>query len=645
YNLGPRISPDGKTLAYTSINEDEFPSLHLINLQTGSDRELFPRNLGFSSSWSRDGNKLAFAQLENFKNYSVFNDLYLYDLQKKDLKRLTFGKRLRDPEFDPSGKNLIAVENQTGKTRLVIYSLESGSIEPLTGLDSNMIFSHPRWSADGRAIVVSGWKNGINGLYLLNPDFREIVPLIQDRFMFLTPTWSPDGKQILFSSDKTGIYNIFSYNIETKEVSQITNLLGGGFTPEVSADGREIILSAYRSHGFDIYKINWEKGNPQKAANIFSADKSKENQATSPGGAPVEPYSPWPTLLPRFWIPIAGGDASGLQLGATTAGTDVLGRHRYDIVALYGLSSRRPSGSLQYENDSFYPAIHAGLTYLPVVYPELLTDLQGRALDYWENKFRAELDISYSWTYFRSSNTLKGGYFAETFSALSTVPTGIQAPETGTIKGLRFSWDLNTSKEFGFSISPEAGRHLQIQYDWLSNQMGSDFNQNRYVAGWHEYTHFFIAHHVLATRLTGAFSTGDQIIQRAFQVGGPDFTEEIIEPDQTAFFLRGYPIRQLRGNKALIGSIEYRFPIYNIEHGFRSWPFFLKRAHGGLFFDMGNAWDQETAPPDFRRGFGAEIKLDMIFSYLLPLRLRLGVGRGADTNGITQFYFMTGNSF
>ncbi|MBI1822461.1 MAG: PD40 domain-containing protein [Nitrospirae bacterium] len=645
YNLGPRISPDGISLVYTSVNKDDYPSLHLKNLRSGSDRELAPRNLGFSSSWSRDGKKLAFAQLEIFRNYSEFNDLYLYDFQKRNLKRLTFGKRLRDPDFNPDGRSLVAVENQTGENRLVLFSLGSGLIEPVTWLDSNMIFSHPRWSPDGHSIVVSGWKNGLNGLYLVNLEIKEIIPLIQDRFMFLTPTWSPDGKKILFSSDKTGIYNIFSYNIETKEMSQITNLLGGGFTPEVSTDGREIILSAYHSRGFDLYKIKWAKENPQKFEKIFSDNISKSDSSTPLAGISFESYSPWPTLLPRFWIPIAGGDESGLQLGGTTAGSDILGRHRYDLSALYGFLSHRPAGSFQYENNSFYPTIHAGLSYMPIIYPDLLTDLQGHQLDYWENKVRAEFDISYSWNFLKSSNTLKGGYFTETFSALSTVPMGIQPPETGVIKSLRSSWQLNTSKEFAFSISPENGRHLQIQYDWLSHQIGSDFNQNRFIAGWYEYIHFFFPHHVLATRLTGAFATGDHLVYRSFQVGGPDFTEEIIEPDQTNFFLRGYPIRQLRGNKALIGSIEYRFPIYNIERGYRSWPFFLNRTHGALFFDIGNAWDRETALPDFRRGFGAEIKMDMTFSYLVPLRLRLGVGRGADSDGITQFYFMTGNSF
>ncbi len=645
YTLGPRISPDGTSLVYTSINKDEYPSLRLINFQSGIDRELIPRNLGFTSSWSRDGKTLVFAQLEMFKNYSEFSDLYLYDFPKRSLKRLTFGKRLRDPDFSPNGKRLVAVENLTGENRMILYDLDSGLLEPMDWADPKMIYSHPRWSPDGQSLVVSGWKNGLNGLVLLDMGLKEAIPLVQDHFMYLTPTWSPDGKEILFSSDRTGIYNIFSYHTDSRELSQITNLLGGGFTPEVSQNGDEIIFSAYHSHGFDLYKMKWTKDTGPKIKTRVSDETLKTESSKPLMGTPSEPYSPWPTLLPRFWIPLAGGDESGLQIGGFTAGTDILGRHRYDISALYGLSSHHPSASFQYENDSFYPTLHAGLTYLPIVYPDLLTDVQGHALDYWEKNVRGEMDMSYSWTFFRSSNRLTGGFFTESFSALSIIPQSVSPPETGTANGLHFSWNLNTSKEFGFSISPEQGRHIQVYYDWLTHLLGSDFNQNRYIAGWHEYFNFFFSHHILATRLTAAISTGDSLTQRAFQVGGPDFTEEIIKPDQIDFFLRGYPIRQFRGNKAAIGSIEYRFPIYNIEHGYRSWPFFLKRTHGTLFFDMGNAWDQETALPDFRRGFGAEIKMDMTFSYFLPLRLRLGAGRGLDAQGITQFYFMTGNSF
>ncbi|MBI3593968.1 MAG: PD40 domain-containing protein [Nitrospirae bacterium] len=645
YTLGPKMSPDGNWLVYTSINEDEFPSLRLIQIQTGQDRKLISRNLGFESSWSRDGKKLAFSQLEIFNNYSELSDLYLYDMNKRNLSRLTYGKRFRDPDFNPDGRSLVAIENQKGSTRIILYQLDSGLTETVDWTDPDTVLSHPRWSPDGKTIVASGWKGGLTGLFLLQMDQKKMIPLLLDRYMNLTPAWTPDAKNIVFSSDRGGIYDLYSLNLESRTISQLTHLLGGAFTPEVSPDGKGIIFSGYHSHGFDLFRMNWPSTVDRSLVSSVPEEQIALEDPKLPVNALSETYSSWPTVLPRFWMPLAGGDESGLQLGGMTAGTDILGRHRYDALLLYGLSSGRPAGSFQYDNNAFYPTLHFGMDFLPLVYPNLLLNSQGKELDYWENRFRTELDISYTWNRVAKVNLLKGGYIYESFSSLSTVPQVGPQPQTGSLRGLHLTYLLNTSKEFGFSISPEKGRKIQIHSAWFTDRLGSDFNQNRFVASWHEYIPFFFDHQLVAARLTAASSTGDPLVQRAFQVGGPDFMEETIVPEQSDFFLRGYSIRLLRGNKAAIGSLEYRFPIYNIEQGYRSWPFFFKRVHGALFFDIGNAWDQDTALPDFRRGFGAEFKTDMLFSYLLPLRLRLGVGRGVDTQGVTQFYFMTGNSF
>jgi hypothetical protein len=645
YTLGPRVSPDGHSLVYTSFNEDEFPSLRILDLKTGKDHELIRRNLGYGSSWSKDGKKLAFAQLDFFNNYSEYSDLYLYDFERDHIHRLTYGKRVREPDFSPDGIRLIAIENENGKSRMILYHLDSGLIEPIVWTDSETIFSHPRWSSDGKSIVVSGWKKGLTGLFLLQMDQKKMTPLLLDHFMNLTPVWLPNGENVVFSSDRSGIYNLYSLNLESRAFSQLTHLLGGAFTPEVSPDGAEIIFSGYHSRGFDLYKMNYpSKVTPTLDSPVID-EKIVIEDKNADALSPADPYSSWPTVLPRFWMPLVGGDDSGLQIGGATAGTDVLGRHRYDALLLYGLSSHRPAASIQYDNNSFYPTLHLGIDYMPVVYPDLLTNSQGKELDYWESRTRTILDISYLWNHATESTLIRGGYTTDSFSAISTIPQTGPQPQTGSLRGLQASYLFNSSKEFGFSISREKGRTIQIQYSWFTDQLGSDFNQNRTVASWHEYIPFFFDHHLIAGRLTAGSSTGDLLVQRAFQVGGPDFTEEMIKPDQGDFFLRGYSIRLLRGNRAAVGSMEYRFPIYNIERGFRSWPFFFKRVHGALFFDIGNAWDQETALPEFKRGFGAELKTDLTFSYLIPLRLRLGVGRGVDAMGVTQFYFMTGNSF
>ncbi len=94
-----------------------------------------------------------------------------------------------------------------------------------------------------------------------------------------------------------------------------------------------------------------------------------------------------------------------------------------------------------------------------------------------------------------------------------------------------------------------------------------------------------------------------------------------------------------------LASLEYRFPIVNIERGIRTWPFFFRRIHGTFFADTGNAWDKSTQIKDFKTGVGGEIKLDMNLAYYARFPLRLGIAYGLDDEGVLRGYLAVGNAF
>ena len=645
YVLGPRTNPKDHRVAYTRVNPHEYPSIHQIDPETGQDRFLIDRNYGYTLSWSYDGRRMVFSQMEIHRNNSVYSDLYLYDLSSKKLRRLTRGARLRDPDFHPDGNRLICVENRLGKNRLVLFDLTSGRSEALDWAGEDDIWLQPRWSPDGKRVAVSVWKNGAQGLDLLDIDRREIVPILMDPALDLSPTWSPDGNFVLFSSDRTGIYNLFAYSVKTSELFQVTNVLGGAFTPEVAPDGSEILFSGYSSEGFDLRRMPWDPRSWKKFEMPARDPKPVPLVQDAHPETSAAPYSPWPTLRPRFWTPIFGSDESGSQIGAATGGMDVLGKHKFDAAALYGTSTHRGAYSLQYVNDAFYPSFHVGISDLAVKHTDLLTDRTNETVSYWERQQRLDLDATILQNLFQRAQSVTFGYQLQRLSSLTDIPAGTTAPEEGYLSGLRLVWQWDTAHEYGFSISPEDGRRLLAGYERFDHRLGSDFDQSRYLASWHEYQGLFFPHHVLAARLTGGLATGDQLIQRAFQIGGPSVAEEFLDPEQTDFFLRGYPARLLRGQKAAIGTVEYRFPLQNIEHGVSTWPFFLQRTHADFFFDIGNAWDRNTSLSDFRRGVGLEVEMDTILGHLLPVRVRLGFAKGLDEGGERQTYLTVGNSY
>ena len=75
-------------------------------------------------------------------------------------------------------------------------------------------------------------------------------------------------------------------------------------------------------------------------------------------------------------------------------------------------------------------------------------------------------------------------------------------------------------------------------------------------------------------------------------------------------------------------------PAPGVGRGGVSAPFFLRRLHGALFVDAGEAWnDGAFAPTSCTPGVGAELAPRPLFSYFLPLTVRLGVAAGLDEEG------------
>ena len=164
--------------------------------------------------------------------------------------------------------------------------------------------------------------------------------------------------------------------------------------------------------------------------------------------------------------------------------------------------------------------------------------------------------------------------------------------------------------------------------------MGSEYTFTQASVDWNEYVALPAPRHVLATRLFVGGMTGGPPQQGVFGLGGnpPGGIEYAL--DDTLLLLRGYPPDTFRGERAVLASLEYRFPLVEVGRGGVSAPFFLRRLHGALFVDAGEAWtDGAFRAGDLQAGIGTEIRFDLFFSYSLPLTVRLGLAVGLGEKG------------
>ncbi|MBA7558189.1 hypothetical protein ES705_50982 [subsurface metagenome] len=127
------------------------------------------------------------------------------------------------------------------------------------------------------------------------------------------------------------------------------------------------------------------------------------------------------------------------------------------------------------------------------------------------------------------------------------------------------------------------------------------------------------------------------------------------------FSLRGYEPATLKGNNLILTSLEYRFPLANIERGLNLGPLsiLLERLSGVLFIDIGNAWESANINTnitnenneinsiwqDFKSSIGAELKADFNYQYDSPFTLRLGAAKALSDPKGYDIYITLGSSF
>ncbi len=651
----PAFSPDGTWVAFGVVAGDEYPGIYLANADGSGMRKIaenvFPSSAsGTALSWSADGKRIYHTRIEIVRNTDAYDDLYSYDMTRKREVRLTKGLRARDPHPTPDGRQLLFVMNRMGMTRLCVLDLSDAKKLPAAEKDITFLtdwsaeqYETPSMSPDGKTIAAGVWRpGGYRDIILLDPAGKVIADVTHDRAIDLGPSWSADGRYLYFSSDRSGIFNIYAYDRETKMLFQVTNVLGGAFSPSPSPDNRTIAFASYGSRGYDISTMRNDPAS-WKPAEAYVDTYPRPHYAEKAVETSSRPYSPLSTIYPRFWLPWFGYSyESGTMVGAFTFGQDAVQRHSYYATVLYGPKNGRLWYDLDYFYDGFYPTVRLQAIDTDVTYSDFLVDPRG-VKDYVERDRSLGASLIIPLLKNATQHELTVGYQRKDVSALSDLPPwpgyAGPAPAEGDLISGRLLYRYNSARRYALSISPEEGRTIELGTERFDKSLGSDFAYTKYTADWHEYINFPWKHQVLLARAFAGTSTGQAPPQGAYQLGGDNPGDITLTIDDQVVTLRGYPTNVLRGQKAALGSLEYRFPVILIESGSDTKPFFYRKLHGAVFAEAGNAWDGTFHESDTRRSIGAEARLDMTIGYYLPLTLRFVVAKGLDESGESQAYF------
>ena len=185
--FGPRVSPDGKRVVFTS------------------------REAGEQNVW-------------------------IYNLEGDSFSRLTFdAKRNGTAEWSPDGQWIIFGSTQDGPQNLYRKRADgSGSAERLTTTRSTQMASS--WSPDGSVLTFSEPTTSNTWILQLDED-REPQRLdINGSF----PVFSPDGQFLVYSTPEKGGWSIYVSLYAQPEIRWLVSGKEGGRNPVWSPDGTEL---------------------------------------------------------------------------------------------------------------------------------------------------------------------------------------------------------------------------------------------------------------------------------------------------------------------------------------------------------------------------------------------------------------------
>ncbi len=156
------------------------------------------------------------------------------------------------PRFSPNSQDVtyMGFPQGGGDPKVYLLDVNRGSRE-VVGNFPGMSFS-PRFSPDGRRIVMSLEQNGNANLYAMDIGSRSTTRLTSTGAIDTSPSYSPDGSQIVFESDRGGTQQLYVMGAGGGEGKRISFGDGRYSTPVWSPKGDYIAFTRQKGGMFGI---------------------------------------------------------------------------------------------------------------------------------------------------------------------------------------------------------------------------------------------------------------------------------------------------------------------------------------------------------------------------------------------------------
>jgi Tol biopolymer transport system component len=286
--LFPCLSPDGKTLLYTSaaaghsdIYSKRIGSRKATNLTEGFGAD------NFQPAFSPDGQRIAFRRTGRDGG-----GIYVMTETGETVRQLTpFGY---NPAWSHDGKEIACTENSVSTSIRTLSISRMWIVNALTG-NHRVVETgdavQPNWSPHGQRIAYWGIHQGVQrDIWTVAVDGGEPVPVTNDSHVDWNPVWSADGRYLYFVSNRNGVTRLWRVAIDetSGRVSSEPELVP---TPSantqlisLSRDGRSLAY-VQSTTTENIAKLTFEPVAGKVVGNLIEVTESS-GRLTSPSVSP-----------------------------------------------------------------------------------------------------------------------------------------------------------------------------------------------------------------------------------------------------------------------------------------------------------------------------------------------------------------------
>jgi serine/threonine-protein kinase len=235
---------DAGDLVYVPGGTHETPPVRLLLVDESGYVQPLP---GFNQPraspqlrYSPDGRWLAFIE------QAPAGLLWLFDPERHTYRALSDGGIAAAPRWSPDGKRLVVSWSESGPRHLWTLPAGGGEWERLT--EGARADDAPSWSPDGEFLAFARSGPPSHDILLYRFEDGQSVPFVATKAREWLPEFSPDGRWLAYTSNESGRNEVYLTSFPDREQT-LTVSRGGGMAPAWSADGTRLFYYTRPSAG------------------------------------------------------------------------------------------------------------------------------------------------------------------------------------------------------------------------------------------------------------------------------------------------------------------------------------------------------------------------------------------------------------